>query len=121
MEKNINQTKEFFDTSLISVGDKVRITLKSTSNNALFFKNYTTEGIIGHHCLRGKENGGVEVRLSLLYTEKEGEDDELLFSADEIEKIELLKEAPESFIDYIKEQNSGMINDDILALLKLYY
>lgn len=119
MGKNVKQTKEFFDTSIISVGDKVRITLKSTSNNALFFKNNTTEGIIGHHHLFYKENGEADVSLSLLLIGEE--DDELSFYANEIERIELLKEAPESLIDYIKEQNTGMINDDILALLKLYY
>lgn len=122
IEDNNENTIETED--LIGIGDKVRITLKPEALPSDYEGSLIKEGIISPAYIQCSNNGNFEVLIRILTDSNKPNNsfDIEYLVRDNIEKIELLKSAPESLIDEIRSSNYDEVHFELIcSLLKLFY
>lgn len=112
-----------FEHTSVFMGEKVRITVKPDDNGETFYKTPII-GIVTNIRVDVYENGKMETVLQVAFTEPAeinsdtsdifpiGEIRGDFFPIDDIEKIEVLKEVPESLEEIINDENSKN-NEDL--------
>jgi len=115
-----------FENTSVFMGEKVRITVKPDDNGETFYKTPII-GIVTNIRVDVYENGKMETVLQVAFTEPAeinsdtsdifpiGEIRGDFFPIDDIEKIEVLKEVPESLEEIINDENSKN-NEDLYNL-----
>ncbi|WP_295084662.1 hypothetical protein [Ruminococcus sp.] len=106
----------------ITTGDKVRITLKPEKDGTYYYKK-PLEGVVKLQRLDVNEGGEIETVLMLAFTEyaEENPDGLDLIKVKDIEKIELLRSAPESLIEIIQTTKDQETIERVLYLLRAYF
>lgn len=102
-----------FEHTSVFMGAKVRITEKPNDKGETFYKKPII-GIVTSVRVDVYENGKMETVLQVAFTEpvEENSDGGDFFPLDDIEKIEVLKEVPESLEEIINDENSKN-NEDL--------
>jgi hypothetical protein len=105
-----------FEHTSVIMGAKVRITEKPDDKGETFYKKPIT-GIVTNVRVDIYENGKMETVLQVAFTEpvEENSAGGDFFPLDDIEKIEVLKEVPESLEEIINDENSKN-NEDLYNL-----